>query len=282
MKTLLVPVDFTETSVNAVNFAAEWCKKYDYKRIILLKTFYDSIFENIIVSAEYSNVNEDYLNLQRKEAVEQLHDMCKNLAEKAGNGVKVMTAVSEFPLLRGIMEIVQNENPDLIILGSDNYSYSSGSFIAGNLISIAKISPVRVLIVPADYTYQDVEEALVPVDYHTLKNVDKLNNLGRAFPGVKLRLQVLNVDAKERYLKADEIFKERENSLHNYLHNFEHQIHYRNDRNVIEGILNFTKEHPTQLIIALPGKHSFLYLLTHSSISEAIYRNAHQPVLILK
>jgi hypothetical protein len=56
MKTLLVPVDFTATSENAVNFAIEWCRTYEYERIILLKTFYDSIFEGLIVSAEYSNV----------------------------------------------------------------------------------------------------------------------------------------------------------------------------------------------------------------------------------
>ena len=60
MKTLLVPVDFTATSENAVNFAIEWCRTYEYERIILLKTFYDSIFEGLIVSAEYSNVNEEY------------------------------------------------------------------------------------------------------------------------------------------------------------------------------------------------------------------------------
>jgi hypothetical protein len=62
MKTLLVPVDFTDTSENAVNFAAEWSKKYEYDRIVLLKSFYDSIFENMMVSAEYSNVHPEYLN----------------------------------------------------------------------------------------------------------------------------------------------------------------------------------------------------------------------------
>ncbi len=87
---------------------------------------------------------------------------------------------------------------------------------------------------------------------------------------------------RERDLNPDEKFRERENSLHNYLQNFEHEIHYRSDRNVINGIINFTKEHNVQLIIALPGRHSFLYSLTHDSISKAIYRNAKQPVLILK
>ena len=176
MKTLVVPVDFTATSENAVNFAIEWCRTYEYERIILLKTFYDSIFEGLIVSAEYSNVNEEYINRQSEDDREQLDALCKNVADKL-SGVKVMTAVSEFPLLRGIFEILQNEKPDLIIVGSDNYSYSSGSIISGNVISIAKTSPVRVLMVPADYTYQPVQQVLLPYDFNMLKDLDKLNSL---------------------------------------------------------------------------------------------------------
>jgi hypothetical protein len=50
----------------------------------------------------------------------------------------------------------------------------------------------------------------------------------------------------------------------------------------MNGILNFTQTKDVQLIVALRGKRSFLYYLTHKSISEAIYRNAKEPVLILK
>jgi nucleotide-binding universal stress UspA family protein len=282
MKTLLVPVDFTATSENAVNLAAEWSRRYGYDRIILLKTFYNSMFENMVVSAEYSNVNQDYLNNERDKITGQLRELCHRLGSKTGPQVKVTTAVSEMPLLRSIIEVIENEKPELMILGSDNYSQSSGGFIADNIINIARSSPVRVLIIPADYTYIPVKEALVTFDFNTLNTLDKLNSLKTAQQWSDIRLLVLNVDASERYLKPDKKFSEMENSLHNYLKNFQHEIYYSNDRNVINGIMNFTKTNNVQLIIALPGRHSFLYSLTHKSISEAIYRNARQPVLILK
>ena len=282
MKTLLVPVDFTDTSENAVNLAAEWSKKYGYERIILLKSFYDSMFENMVVSAEYSNVNQDYLNDEREKIVGQLRELCHRLVSKTDPHIKVTTAVSELPLLRAIMEVIQNEMPELMILGSDNYSHSSGSFIADNLINITTTSPVRVLIIPANYTYQPVKEALVTFDFNTLNKLDKLNSLKRFQPWNDIRLLVLNVDASERYVNPDEKFMEMEKSLHDFLKNFEHKIYYSNDRNVINGIINFIKTNHVQLIIALPGEHSFLYSLTHKNISEAIYRNARQPVLILK
>jgi hypothetical protein len=85
-----------------------------------------------------------------------------------------------------------------------------------------------------------------------------------------------------RYVQPDEKFRSTEEKLHQILKNFPHQIIYTNEADIINGILNFETKHPVEIIIALPGKYSFLYTLTHKSISQAIYRNATKPVLILK
>lgn len=283
MKTMLIPVDFTATSENAVSYAVEWCKAYDYKRIILLKTLYDSMFDSLIPSVDYVHVSQDYMAKERDESMEKLRAMCRELIAKVDPEIKVCFAVSELPLLRSIHEIMESEKPELIVVGTDNYSYSSESFVAGNAIEIAKTSPVRVLMVPAHYQYQPVKEALVPVDFNTINSLDKLHHYQHATPQWKeKKLLVLNVDPRERYLHPDEEFKNAEHALHEYLQDYEHEVYYASNKNIINGIMEFSKAHATQLIVALPGKHSFLYSLTHKSISEALYKNAKRPVLILK
>jgi nucleotide-binding universal stress UspA family protein len=282
MKTLLIPVDFTDTSDNAVAFAAEWCKRYKYERVILLRTFYDNVFDHIVLSAEYAPVSQEYRQQERQETIERLESLSERLSSLTGRGIEVDTMVSEVPLLRAILSTIKEEKPEMLLVGSDNYSYSSGSFIAGNLIAIVKASPIRVLIVPAGYAYKPVETALVPIDYNMMNVLDKFNNLETSPLWSDTKLLVLNVDAKERCLRPDEAFKQQESNLHEYLKNFNHEIHYSKDKNIMNGILNFTQTHDVQIIVALRGKRSFLYYLTHKSISEAIYRNAKEPVLILK
>ena len=283
MKTMLIPVDFTTTSENAVSYAVEWSKAYDYKRIILLKTLYNSMFDSMIPSVDYVRVNQDYMVEEREEATQKLKAMCSELIGKVEPDIKVLLAVSELPLLRSILEIIEDEKPELVVVGSDNYDYSSDSFVAGNAIEIAKASPVRVLVVPAHYQYQPVKQALVPVNFNTINSLNKLHNIQAATPQWKEKeLLVLNVDPKERYLHPDENFKNAENTLHQYLHDYQHEVYYSNNKNILNGIMEFSRDHDTQLIVALPGKHSFLYSLTHKSISEALYRNAKRPVLILK
>ncbi|SHN39756.1 universal stress protein [Chitinophaga sp. CF418] len=282
MKTLLIPVDFSTTSDNAVDFAIEWSKAYDYERIILLKTFYDTVFDHIVVSAEYAPVSPHYMARERQEAALQMENLSQHIISKTNKSVQVVSMVSEAPLLRAILEVMREESPEMIVLGSDNFKYSSGSFIAGNLISIAKASPVRVMIVPATYTYQPVKNILVPCDYKTLDSLDKLENLRIPPQWDDSKLLVLNVDGKEKYLSPDDQLIAAEERIHQRLRDYKHEICYSSDKNTINGILSFTEKHKIQLIISLPGKHSFLYYLTHKSISDAICRNAREPVMILK
>jgi nucleotide-binding universal stress UspA family protein len=282
MKTLLVPVDFTAASQNAVNFAAEWSRKYLYERIILLRSFYTSMYEGAIMSGEFANVDQDYLNRTRLQEKEQLNELCKKVAEKTGPEIKVQTAVTELPLVRGIIEVIKKEEPAMVLLGSGQVNSNNESLISGNVISIAKISPVRVLIVPENYQYKDIKKSLVPCDFNAVESLNKVNRLHATPQWRDVQLLVLNVDPKQRHLHPDENFKAAEKSLHEYLKNFKHTIYYVKDKNILNGILNFTKTNEVELLIALPGKYSFLYALTHKSVSEALYRNTKIPVMILK
>lgn len=282
MKTLLLPFDFTAASKNAVDFAAEWTMKYSYERIILLRSFYTSMYENVIMGGEFANVDQDYLNKTRAHEKEQLDHLCKELDQKTGTNIKIQTAITELPLLRGIIHLIKTEQPVTILVGIDNANYSNESLISGNVISIAKISPIRVLIVPKDYKYTPVEKALVPCNFDAIDDMNKINRLKSTPQWRNVELMVLNVDPKRRYANPDLKFLDKEKALHAYLKDFRHQIYYADDSSVINGIFYFEKINEVQLIIALPGQYSFLYSLTHKNISEAIYRNAKLPVMILK
>jgi nucleotide-binding universal stress UspA family protein len=215
MKTLLVPVDFTAASENAINFAATWSKKYKYERIILLRSFYTSMYENVIMAGEFANVDQHYLNKRREAEQEQLSVICDQLNQMTGNEIEVLWAVSELPLIRSILEIIKHEEPVMILLGSDKTHQSGETLISANVISIAKVSPVRVLIVPAGYAYQPIHNIIVPFHFNTVHALDKINRLRASAQWHDVKLLALNVGVKKRNLNPDENFKEGESSLHN-------------------------------------------------------------------
>lgn len=240
------------------------------------------MYENVIMSGEFANVDEEYLNHNRSAQKEKLDELCKSLAAMITKEIKVHTALTELPLTRGILELVKQEKPVMILIGSDQANNQETGFISGNVITIAKISPVRVMVVPSTYKYQEIKQALVPCDFNAIDSLNKINTLHASIKWKDVNLLVLNVDPKERHLHPDEKLRKAENNLRNYLQNFKHEIFFVADQNVIHGILRFSKTHDVQMLIALPGEYSFLYALTHKSVSQALYLNSQLPVMILK
>lgn len=282
MRTILVPIDFTSTTENAVKVASQWAKQYQYEHIILLKTSDESEFDYLHIAEGHSFVNEESIN-SLLEKTELLFKKLANIILEKFPDLKVSKAVSNWTLTRSINDIV-TEQPsiELIVLGSDDQVTSSGSVVSENIISIARTSPVKTLIVPNSYNYSDIKNILIPCDIKGITKLERLFNHKYIIHQLDVQLMFLNINTKEGHTIIDEKKNEIQEYIHQNLTEIPSTIYYSYDKNIVDGILTFASSNKTDLIIALPGKHSFLYYLTSNSISEGIYQNVNQPVLILK
>ncbi|KIC61301.1 universal stress protein [Chryseobacterium taiwanense] len=282
MRTILVPVDATSTTENAVKISADWAKQYGYEHIILLKTNNESVFEYLHIAEGHSFVNEESINMVLKDTEELLEKLSQIIIEKAPE-VKVSTATTDMSLIRSINDIIKNqEQVELIILGSDDQTSVTNSFISENIIDIARTSPIKTLIIPNSYHYTPIKNILIPCDVESIAKLDRLFHYKSIIHQKDIHLSLLNINKKANSDGTDSKKEELEKYIHENLNDIPNSIHYSFDENIINGILSFASSNKTDLVIALPGKHSFIYYLANRSISEGIYQNASQPVLILK
>jgi nucleotide-binding universal stress UspA family protein len=272
VKTILIPIEFSSSFDSTLRFASRWAQDYGYERIILLKSSQQTVFDQVVLSVDYMMMKQRYLSEDRTK-LDSKATILKNFLEAGPAAIKVYTSLNDQPLLRSILEIIDSESPELIIVGNNRPE---------EVIAIAKVSPIRVLIVPPSHSYMPVEEALVPVDLGRIDHLSRFDLYRDSSLLEKTKLIVLNIDPSRHPIEQDEHSISTKRALHEYLKHFRHEIFYSDHSDIIEGILEFAMKRPVQLIIALPGRHSFLYRLTHKSISEAIFRNAQIPVLILK
>ncbi|CAH0270032.1 universal stress protein [Chryseobacterium sp. WG14] len=282
MRTILVPIDFTSTTENAVKLAADWASHYEYEHIILLKTAGESEFDFLHIAEGHSFVNGENIN-NLLERTETLLDQLASIITEKAPGIKVSKVLSDWAVTRSINEILTNHpSVELIILGSDDAASSTSSYVSDNIISIARTSPVKTLIVPNSYSYSTIKNIFIPCDVNGIKKLERLFHHKSIIQKQDVRLQFLNINTHEGEDTSNDKKKELEEYIRQHLTEIPSSIHYSYDENIIKGILTFASSHETDLIIALPGKHSFLYYLASRSISEGIYQNTHQPVLILK
>lgn len=280
MKTVLIPVDFSAASDNALAYAAEFVKDAPVSRIILLKSCYVSIYAQLLPSAHYVQVPEEDMRRERNEIQEQMAALSKSMKEKVGEKVQVEIAISESSLTRAINEVVEQEHPELVIAGSDTTPYSNQSYIGNQVIKIAKTSTISVLVVPQGYHFRPVKRVLLACDFKTILRSHALTALETRYNWLNPQLLVLNVSGNK--VQDDDQRTIVEENLKALLKNYQYEMHYITSDDILHGITDFADKNDVQMIIALPGYHSFLYQLTHNSITEGLSANANHPVLILK
>jgi nucleotide-binding universal stress UspA family protein len=281
MKKLLIPVDFSGPSDNAATFAADLANSRAYDEIILAANLYVPIFEQIIPSPDLLQVTTADIQQKKKQIREQLEALKQEIMNRLTRNSVVRFIISDLPLVRAILQQVRDENPALVIIGSNNYGATDDSMLGRQLIELAKVIPVPVLIVPPKSSYRVVDDILVAGEFKSLACMDPLKILGKMSQGRHPRLLLLNVDASRGNLLAD-VSSATKDAISDLLKGFDYTLYNLADKDILQGVLTFSDDKGVQLIIALPGRHSFLYHLTHQNIQHGILLNAQKPVLILK
>jgi nucleotide-binding universal stress UspA family protein len=282
MRTVLIPIDFTRSSNNAIAYAVAMSQDFPVKHIILVVNVYVTAFEQLIPTADFIQFTADKVQAMDKQLVAQFDDLKTSILKKLKPDVRVSFILSKISLLASLRGLIENEKPDLVLLGSDHAGLTEESFISDHLIKIAKTSTVPVLIIPSQARYQKINNALVPFNLGNFTCLNLLNGLKHLNKWPHPKLLFLNVDTTPDEIIREELSANALCKISDQLSQYQHQFFYSAEKDVLKSINHFSYGNEIQLIIALPGKHSFLYSLTHRSITKALARNNYKPVLILK
>lgn len=278
MRTVLIPVDLADAAENVLEYAAEFCLDTCVERVILLKCHYVSVYQQLLPSPDFVQLSSDDIDDEREQLKIKLAAAGHKLQKKCSHGIEIETALSDKPLLRAIHDQIATNQPNLVMVGSDKTSYESNNRSGEQIVAIAKTSTVPVLIIPSNVKYKKIAHALVPCDFGAVSRLSALNGFNSRQKWIYPELLVLNTDAKQNHLSGSEKLA---TGLADMLEGYDYKVYNTDDKDAVQGILAFARKHDVQLIIALPGKYSFFYNLTHKSITNALATNALRPVLIL-
>lgn len=278
MRTVLIPVDLSEAAENVLEYAAEFCLDTCVERVILLKCHYVSVYQQLLPSPDFVQLSGDDVEEERVQLKAKLAAASQKLQNQCKHAVEIQTALSDKPLLRAIHDQIATNQPNLVMIGSDKTSYESNSRSGEQIIAIAKTSTIPVMIIPSNVKYKKIDHALVPCDFAAVSRLSALNGFNSRQKWIHPELMVLNTDPKQSHLSDSEKLAA---GLADMLEGYDYKVYNTDDKDSVQGILAFARKHDVQLIIALPGKYSFFYNLTHKSITNALATNALRPVLIL-
>jgi len=282
MKTYIVPIDFSDTSIHAAEFTALLTNQTDVADIFLLHSYHVSIYESVLPTPDMTIPSEEEIKEQVIERTKKLEHIRTQMYKQVRKGVTIHVHISRSPLVRAIIETINKKNGDIVILGSNGSNNGDVSHIGSNVINISKLSPVPVIVVPPACCYEPIKRVVMACDFNKVKDSMPLEPLKRLLQRHDIELQVVNIDKEAKHKNVDPEQLAEETVLHNMLQEYHPRYYYNNESDIINGILDFAKGHHAQMVIALPHKYSFFQSLLHSSVSRQLTIRSAVPVLLLK
>lgn len=272
MKTIIVPVDFSEQSEYALKTAASLAAKHKSEIIVLhmLELNYA-----MISSSEAYHPEQTVFLL--KAAEKRLGEF---LDKKYLKGISITPVIKHYKVFSEVNEVAQKHNADLIIMGSHGTDGLQEIFIGSNAEKVVRNAEIPVLVVKnelPDFQVNnfvfacDFREENVPAFQRAKSFADKL--------GANFRAVYINTPG-DHFMSTADAYQKISNFMNEAVSGMEVDIY--NDYSVERGVLNYSEKIGADLIgIPTHGRKGISHFFM-GSIGEDITNHSPIPVITFK
>ena len=279
MKKILVPVDFSPYSTNALKVAADIAKKQNAEIVALHML---GITEAVLIKNEDQEVAEAiyYMKLAEKR-FETL------LSEDFLEGVKVTETVLNHKVFSEINEVANDMDADLIVMGSHGTTnLREDVFIGSNTEKVVRSANVPVLIIKEEIDEFQLNNVVFACDFK-LENLKAYHNAMDLFMALDAEVTLLYVNLPSEFFRSsgeiedrvkDFLFKADAANMNEMLK----RVVYWSDYSVEKGIFNYSNRVDADAI-AIPthGRRGLAHFF-NGSIGEDIANHATRPAFTFK
>jgi nucleotide-binding universal stress UspA family protein len=272
VKTILVPTDFTQAADNAALYALDLAR-YFKANILLYHTYHLPI----------STVEAPLIPLPSPElekySLQRLEENKTDLLRKAGKQVDISCLTTPGFAVDEILDIADSEDIDLVVMGVA----SGGNMIHKVMGSVAtgvlgKIEQ-PLIVVPEQAHFVPPVHIGFACDYNQEISTEAIHFLKEFIAVFGAELDVINIEKPEDKLS----FEKAVSSVHleSELAGVNHAFHYKVDKNVLNGLMDFENHHALDMLIMIPRHHTFFERIFQSSLTKGMVFRSAIPVLAL-
>jgi nucleotide-binding universal stress UspA family protein len=257
MHRVIIPVDFSETSLNASRFAAKMLAGKADTHIVL--------YTNHETPDDY-DVCINYLESLKKEFIRTGVFSIEYECEMGGE------------LIDNISRLAQSMRATLVVMGITGKSAIRQVMFGSNTLKLVDKNLYPVLIVPPDAQYNGINNIAFASDY---KNVEKstpsvlINAVLEIF---NPKLHIVNVN-RDVYVSIPEEMEVEKNKLFRMFEKFNTEFYFITMNDFYEALDNFVKDYNIDILVTIPKHQSNSTSLFKTSHTKKLAYHSHIPIL---
>jgi nucleotide-binding universal stress UspA family protein len=257
MQTVIVPVDFSETSLNAARYAVRLLTGHYGVNMIL-----HHVYEKAGSAAEAN------------QRLDNLKDELKEIGI-----VKINTLAEESnDFIKELEKLARHQQADMIIMGITGRSAIGQSLIGSNTLKMVNTKVCPVLIVPQEAAYRDVKNVLLTSDFKDVISSTPSGPIRKVLKPFNPNLHIINVDSNH-YVALTEEYQEQKAALAKMFQDLKPEFYFLGLPDVDEGISQFAKDKNVDMIVMIHKDHSLLSKLFVKSHTKILAYQSSVPVL---
>ncbi|MEP0367822.1 MAG: universal stress protein [Cyclobacteriaceae bacterium] len=270
IKNILVPVDFSECSKNALRFAIDLAKKFDAKIHMVNAVHVHTAHPDLVGGGLIQTVVKDYEE-QVKASFEKLEQEVIELKDVPHSADRFLAY-----LIDAIHTEAETKNIDLIVMGTRAEHDKVEHLLGTHTSDVIESANVPVLVVPEQWsgTIEKIGFAFESVEIKNLFRLGMLNNIAARFECKVLGFSVHKPGTKIT-VAEQKVFKEIVSCFDDSVAS----VRSIEAESPIEGILSFTKEANIDMLALIPKKKSFFQRIFQTSVSKNIVLEINIPLL---
>ena len=266
MKTFLVPVDFSDVSKNAADYAAKLVANIPDAKIILY-----NVYEKVSHAG-------DEQSSRKTVAEKELSDLKASLPV-SGN-VTVSTVAEEGSFIHNIEKFVAGNSVDLIVMGMTGSSRLKQVFMGTTALNVIRHVNTPAMIIPPDGKFNGLRNVVFTSDFKDVMNTTPFASLRAILNLFNPMLHIVNVDA-EHYIELTEEYKKERAKVDGQLGDYSHEFYFLRTYDFLDGIDMFVQTKSIDAIITVPHKHNFLSQLFVTTHTKKLAYHSHIPIIAI-
>ncbi len=276
MKKIIIPVDFSIHSENALQTAAFLAKENNAEIVVVHML---ELSSSLINQSDESANQETFFYL--KLAEKRFNEF---LAKDYLSNIKVTPIIKHFKIFSELDELAKEENVDLIVMGSKGADGLKEMFIGSNTEKVIRHAHVPVMVIKEQPIIKKIEKVVFACDF-TNDDVSPYIEAKAFFNNLGAKLQLVYINTPTTKFKNT---KELEDEMKAFFDKANESAISINDVKIIsdytveKGILYFANASNADMIaVATHGRKGISHFF-EGSISEDIANHSKLPIVSFK
>ena len=257
MHRVIIPVDFSDTALNAARFVALMLAGKKDALAILYHNYKDS----------------------------QDHEMCMNYLESLKmelhhKGDVNVECVIEMggDLIDNLSRLAQTRTATLIAMGITGRTAMGQKLIGSNTLKMVEKSLIPVLIIPSDASFNGINNVAFASDFKDVIKTTPVAFICSVLEMFEPKLHIVNVDP-EHYVAITETCQLEKEKLQELFKNYKTEFYFIGMNDFYDAMDNFVKDYNIDMLLTVPRHHANSNNLFKSTHTKRLAYHSNIPLM---